>query len=45
MSQNEMLEVDRLFLNIFELEKKIDFLFQFLTKGTPCLQNESHKNK
>ena len=38
-----MLEVGELFLNIFEREKKIDF--QLLTKGTPCLQNESHKNQ
>ena len=38
-----MLEVGGLFLNIFDPEKK-NRIFQFLTKGTPCLQNESHKN-
>ena len=37
-----MLEVSGLFLNIFEREKNP--VFQFLTKGTHCLQNESHKN-
>ena len=43
MSQDEMLEVGGLFLNIFEGEKK-NRMFHFFTKGTPCLQNESHKN-
>ena len=38
-----MLEVGGLFLDIFEREKK-NWIFQFLTKGTPCLQNKSHKN-
>ena len=38
-----MLEVGGLFLDIFEREKKSNF--QFLNKGTPCLQNKSHKNK
>ena len=38
-----MLEIGGLFLNIFEREKKIK-IFQFLTKATHCLQNESHKN-
>ena len=37
-----MLEVGGLFLNIFERDK--NRIFQFLTKGTPCLQNESNKN-
>ena len=43
MSQNEMLEVGGLFINIFE-RKKNTHIFQFLTKGTHCLQNKSHKN-
>ena len=37
-----MLEVGGLFLNIFKREKKKGF-FQFLTKSTLCLQNETHK--
>ena len=44
-SQNEMLEVGGLFLNISERLKIFFFFFQFLTKGTPCPQNESHKNQ
>ena len=38
-----MLEIGGLFLNMFDREK--NRFFQFLTKGTPCLQNESHKNQ
>ena len=30
-------------LNIFECEK--NWIFQFLTKGTSCLQKGSHKNR
>ena len=39
----QMLGISGLFLIIFEPEKK-NRIFQFLTKGTPCLQNKFHKN-